>query len=107
MERVGIALPALAAASGAEAELVVFTDGRVVKAAGHQTAGAQLEIQLPGGGNYSAPTHVVISPVPPVTPNDAPRPRPSTAWNRRHRAGTAADAQSPGMARSRDGLGRQ
>jgi hypothetical protein len=53
MERVVIAVLALAVVSGLEAELIVFTDGRVVKAAGHEIAGSQLEIRLSGGGSYS------------------------------------------------------
>jgi hypothetical protein len=52
-QRFGITLLALGLAWPAAAELVVFTDGRVVKAAGHQMIGSQLEIRLPGGGSYS------------------------------------------------------
>ena len=47
------ALAACLAASPARAELVVFTDGRVVKAAGYQVQGEELEIQLRGGGSYT------------------------------------------------------
>jgi hypothetical protein len=36
----------------ARAELVVFSDGRVVKAASYQVADDELEIALPGGGSY-------------------------------------------------------
>jgi len=42
----------LAAARPARAELVVFDDGRVVKAAGYQVLDDELEIRLPGGGSY-------------------------------------------------------
>ena len=34
------------------AELIVFEDGRVVKAAGYVLLGEELEIRLPGGGSY-------------------------------------------------------
>ena len=34
------------------AELIVFEDGRVVKAAGYAVMSDELEIQLPGGGSY-------------------------------------------------------
>lgn len=44
-------LPAFAPAP-APAELVVFQDGRVVKAATYQVHGGELEIGLPGGGSY-------------------------------------------------------
>jgi Transglycosylase SLT domain len=47
-----LALLALAAGSAARAELVVFEDGRVVKAAGYQLLDQELEIRLPGGGSY-------------------------------------------------------
>ena len=36
----------------ARAELVVFEDGRVVKAAGYRVLQDELEISLPGGGSY-------------------------------------------------------
>ena len=39
-------------APAARAELIVFEDGRVVKAAGYQVLSDQLEISLPGGGSY-------------------------------------------------------
>lgn len=42
-------LPALCS----RAELVVFEDGRVVKAATYKVRGDELEIGLPGGGSYS------------------------------------------------------
>jgi hypothetical protein len=45
-------LLALGLASAARAELVVFEDGRVVKAAGYRLVGDELEIDLPGGGSY-------------------------------------------------------
>ena len=51
---IGAASLSLAAgALPARAELVVFADGRVVKAASHQARGDQLEIRLLGGGSYS------------------------------------------------------
>jgi transglycosylase-like protein with SLT domain len=37
----------------ARAELVVFTDGRVVKAAGYEVQGDSLEIRVRGGGSYT------------------------------------------------------
>lgn len=40
------------AGPAARAELVVFEDGRVVKAAGYQLHEDELEIHLPGGGSY-------------------------------------------------------
>jgi len=43
----GLCLPARGAA-----ELIVFEDGRVVKAAGYELHGDDLEILLPGGGSY-------------------------------------------------------
>jgi soluble lytic murein transglycosylase len=43
-----LALPA----SRAKAELIVFEDGRVVKAAGYRLLSEELEITLPGGGSY-------------------------------------------------------
>ncbi len=46
------ALWALAAAPAARAELVVFEDGRVVKAEGYRLLEDELEIRLPGGGSY-------------------------------------------------------
>ena len=36
----------------AAAELIVFEDGRVVKAAGYRLLAEELEISLPGGGSY-------------------------------------------------------
>ncbi len=42
-----------AAASIARAELVIFTNGRVVKALSHQAAGDRIEIRLPSGGSYT------------------------------------------------------
>ena len=46
------ALWALAAGPAARAELVVFEDGRVVKAEGYRLLEDELEIRLPGGGSY-------------------------------------------------------
>ncbi len=43
---------AFVAASSARAELVVFTDGRVVKAASYRVLADDVEIHLPGGGSY-------------------------------------------------------
>ena len=43
---------ALSAAGAARAELIVFEDGRVVKAAGYRLHTDELEIELPGGGSY-------------------------------------------------------
>jgi Transglycosylase SLT domain len=40
------------AAPAAQAELIVFEDGRVVKAAGYRVLSEELEISLPGGGSY-------------------------------------------------------
>jgi Transglycosylase SLT domain len=40
------------AARPARAELIVFEDGRVVKAASYQLYDDELEIRLPGGGSY-------------------------------------------------------
>ena len=42
----------LGAGSAARAELIVFEDGRVVKAAGFELHSDELEIRLPGGGSY-------------------------------------------------------
>lgn len=42
----------LASPPAARAELIVFEDGRVVKAAGYRLQDDELEIQLPGGGSY-------------------------------------------------------
>jgi soluble lytic murein transglycosylase len=36
----------------ARAELIVFEDGRVVKASGYRILSEQLEVSLPGGGSY-------------------------------------------------------
>jgi len=42
----------LASVPAARAELVVFGDGRVVKAEGYRVLDDELEIRLPGGGSY-------------------------------------------------------
>ncbi|HTR03173.1 MAG TPA: lytic transglycosylase domain-containing protein [Thermoanaerobaculia bacterium] len=42
----------LAGARPAAAELIVFEDGRVVKASGYRVLADDLEITLPGGGSY-------------------------------------------------------
>ncbi len=41
-----------AAAPAALAELVIFQEGRVVKASSYRVVGDELEIDLPGGGSY-------------------------------------------------------
>jgi hypothetical protein len=46
------ALLALALPWAGRAELIVFEDGRVVKAAGYRLEADELEISLPGGGSY-------------------------------------------------------
>ncbi len=46
------ALSALLCAVPARGELVVFSDGRVVKAAGYQVVEEELEVRLHGGGSY-------------------------------------------------------
>ncbi len=43
---------ALAGAGTVRAELIVFEDGRVVKAAGYRLLAEEVEISLPGGGSY-------------------------------------------------------
>ncbi|HTO74902.1 MAG TPA: lytic transglycosylase domain-containing protein [Thermoanaerobaculia bacterium] len=43
---------ALGLAASARAELVLFREGRVVKAAGYRVVGDELEIDVPGGGSY-------------------------------------------------------
>ena len=48
-----LALALLSAPAAGRAELVVFEDGRVVKAASYQVRGSEVEIRLPGGGSYS------------------------------------------------------
>src|SRR5215470_6573247 len=131
----GIALAAWTPCPPAGAELIVFTDGRVVKAAGHQVVGDELEIKLPGGGSYSvdrrrvdrimedevaasalppppapmsaerAPAPPVRVPPPAVTPSFVPPARIGMGRNRRNRA--AADAQNPGMADASDAFSRQ
>jgi len=50
-----LAAAALAVSLGsapAQAELVIFTDGRVVKAAGYEVLGDSVEIRVRGGGSY-------------------------------------------------------
>jgi soluble lytic murein transglycosylase-like protein len=47
------ALAVLFGSASARAELIVFTDGRIVKAAGYQVSGEELEIQVRGGGSYT------------------------------------------------------
>ncbi|MDQ2870247.1 MAG: lytic transglycosylase domain-containing protein [Acidobacteriota bacterium] len=48
-----LALGLLCWPAASRAELVVFEDGRVVKAASYQVRGSEVEIRLPGGGSYS------------------------------------------------------
>ncbi len=48
----GAAISGLALADAARAELVVFQEGRTVKASGYRVVGEELEIELPGGGSY-------------------------------------------------------
>ncbi len=43
---------ALLCAGHARAELIVFEDGRVVKASGYRLLPEELEVELPGGGSY-------------------------------------------------------
>jgi hypothetical protein len=47
------ALAVFLGSAPARAELVVFTDGRVVKAAGYEVSGDELEIRVRGGGSYT------------------------------------------------------
>jgi hypothetical protein len=47
------ALAVFLGSAAARAELVVFTDGRIVKAAGYQVLGEELEIRVRGGGSYT------------------------------------------------------
>ena len=47
------ALAASLSSVPARAELIVFTDGRVVKAAGYEVQGDDLEIRVRGGGSYT------------------------------------------------------
>ena len=46
------AAAALLCAGRARAELIVFEDGRVVKASGYRLLPEELEVELPGGGSY-------------------------------------------------------
>jgi len=47
-----LALSLTALPAAARAELIVFEDGRVVKASGYRLYSEELEITLPGGGSY-------------------------------------------------------
>jgi soluble lytic murein transglycosylase-like protein len=47
------ALAVLLGSASARAELIVFTDGRTVKAAGYEVQGEELEIRVRGGGSYT------------------------------------------------------
>ncbi len=51
-QNLSLALALLAAAAAARADIVVFEDGRVVKAASYRVVGDELEIGLSGGGSY-------------------------------------------------------
>jgi transglycosylase-like protein with SLT domain len=52
--RVLICLAAIVCIAGAaRAELVIFSDGRVVKAASFKVTGDEVEIELPGGGGFA------------------------------------------------------
>ncbi len=48
----GALLAGLCLSGSAQAELILFREGRVVKAAGYRVIGNQVEIDLPGGGGY-------------------------------------------------------
>jgi hypothetical protein len=48
----GALLGVVGLAAPARAELILFREGRVVKAAGYRVVGEELEIDLPGGGGY-------------------------------------------------------
>jgi hypothetical protein len=55
-----LGLLAFAGAISARAELIVFSDGRVVKAASHKPArNNEIEISLPGGGSYTVDAALV------------------------------------------------
>lgn len=65
-------------ASAARGELVVLTDGRVVKAASHRIVGDELEISVPGGGSFSVDRARVERIVQDeVLASEAPAPRPT------------------------------
>jgi hypothetical protein len=74
----GIGLLVLAGSTAAaRGELVIFSDGRAVKAVSHQAKGDQVEIRLPGGGSYSVDSarierfvedEVALSDMPPPRP---------------------------------------
>ena len=48
----GLCAAALGLAAPVRAELILFREGRVVKAAGYRVVGDELEIDVPGGGSY-------------------------------------------------------
>lgn len=96
---------ALAVARPATAELVVFLDGRVVKASSYRVAGDELEISLPGGGSYKVDLRrverivddEVISDVALV---EAPGSMPSVAYDlsyKAHRKPLFASAYDPAI----------
>ena len=73
---IAAALVLVFSAATARAELVVFDDGRVVKAASTRVAGDSLEIRLPGGGSFSVDRARVERIVEDeVAPGDMPAPR--------------------------------
>jgi len=92
-------------AAMARAELVVFSDGLVVKAASHQIVGDQLQIDLPGGGSYRVnlarierivEDEVAASAAPPLLPAAPREPKPAApAPHRADVAQPAADTQTP------------
>ena len=47
-----LALACLGTGAAARAELIVFEDGRVVKASGYRLLAEEIEVSLPGGGSY-------------------------------------------------------
>jgi transglycosylase-like protein with SLT domain len=52
LQNLGLALALLMASAAARADIVVFEDGRIVKAASYRVVGEELEIGLSGGGSY-------------------------------------------------------
>jgi soluble lytic murein transglycosylase-like protein len=64
MPRISISTAAAVAvllfgSASARAELVIFTDGRMVKAAGYEVLGEELEIRVRGGGSYQVDMSLV------------------------------------------------
>ncbi len=88
-----VLLVALLAAPCLQAELVVFEDGRVVKAASYQVRGDELEIRLPGGGSLSVDLgrverivddEVIVPPA--AVAQAQPRPGPAVTYDMRYKA---------------------